>query len=402
MTDIEKYILTRWLYSIGEETLISDSEYSNLHLYLKDKGLVPEYTNRAWSSDPCPIELLRQNNLSEFIYDIKLLDKTESIESITSELDATRFYRERIGLYTVSFKIDGWNLQLTYYNGELIKVTTRGRESDALVVEVLKKYLPRKIPKMGEVRIVGELGLSHASFAELKRMFPNKQMKSQRASVRTALANEEAAHLLTFLAFDIISNEGEELGSVFTYYQLNKWGFKTPDYLVARSGAEVMNCIKVLSDREQTYGFISDGTVVRSDKGRELRAVRIYSWEESVYYSYVVGVEEEHSSSSFGCKLLVYPIRTIHGTQERVNITNLKRIQENRLYPGSPIAFVLRSDAIADPDLSTTRYLQEMWNGRYEDFKERIIIQEAVKTEKMLQKPEEKYESLRNSTEEIE
>lgn len=398
MTDSEKYIITRWLYSIGEEPLMSDTEYGNLHRYLVSKGDIPEYTERAWSSDPCPFDLLSKFGLSEYAYEVKLLDKTESMPSITSEREAKNIFLKRTGLNVVSFKLDGWNLQLTYFNGVLVQVNTRGRSSDALVVEYLKKYLPTTITRMGEVKVVGELCLSHDNFARLSKMFPNKEMKSQRSSVRTALANEQANGLLTFLAFDIILPSGQkEISAVYTYYLLKQWGFTTPQYMVARNGEEILAHIRTLSEMKSQYEYISDATVVRSDYGRDVRAARIYGWEEDIYYSYVTGIEEEHSSVSFGCKLLIYSIRTQHSTQQKVNITNIARIQEYDLYVGSPIAFGIRSDAIADPDISSTRYLQEMWKGNYEGYRNWVIINEAAKLEKATAERNKSYDNLREA-----
>lgn len=382
MTDLEKYILTRWLYSIGEKPLMEDPEYARLHSYITEKNLLPEYSSRSWSDDPCPIDLLNRYNMSQFIYKISLTDKTESIPSITSIHEARKYYERLLLKFVVSFKMDGWNLQLTYFNGELVKVQTRGRSSDALEVTFLKKYLPSKIGIGGEVRVTGELCLSHDSFAKLKRMYPDKGAVSQRSSVRTALANERAASLLTFLAFDIVAPE-VELSATQIFSTLNQWGFDTPEWRVATNGMEVLKAIKELSDMYENYSFIADGAVVRAEVGRDIKAVRVFSWEENIYHSFITGIEEEPSSSAFGCKLLIYPIRTIHSNQVKVNITNIARIIEYGLYPGTPLAFGLRSDANADPNLDVTRYLQEIWRDRYGVFKDRVIVEEAMKQEKL-------------------
>lgn len=81
MSDLEKFIVSRWMYSIGEP-IISDSEYTLLLAAIRSKYPDNEYVHRSWSSDPCPVDLLKKYGYDWAVKDIILSDKTESIPSI--------------------------------------------------------------------------------------------------------------------------------------------------------------------------------------------------------------------------------------------------------------------------------------------------------------------------------
>ena len=86
MSDLDKYILARWCYSIGKP-IISDAEYNQLHRTISTLYPDNPYVNRSWSSDPCPKDLLIANGMSQYIFDVVLTDKTVSIPSLNSYLE---------------------------------------------------------------------------------------------------------------------------------------------------------------------------------------------------------------------------------------------------------------------------------------------------------------------------
>ena len=90
MTLLEKYIIARWCYAIGED-FISDMEYRGIEDILKKEEPENEYINRSWSDDPCPVELLRKYNMLHLIRNVEFIHKSESIPSINSE----EKYKER-------------------------------------------------------------------------------------------------------------------------------------------------------------------------------------------------------------------------------------------------------------------------------------------------------------------
>lgn len=380
MNDNEKYIIARWCYSIGKP-IISDAEYTLLHNSMKK--LYPEdgYVNRSWSSDPCPKELLLKHNMGEYIYDVILTDKTESIPSLNSFYEVEHALGQ-ITFGTLSYKHDGWNYQASYYDGRLILFQSRGRSHDAVTAEHIMYLLPQTVPMKGKVTVVMELTVSNEVFEFCKRIFKNT---SQRGAVSTLLAHTEYSHLLSFHAFNIISEE--KIDNIFG--TLESWGYPTPRWFQVTSYNDFMEKVKLFSDYKSHYEFPTDGLVYRGDL---TRAIRILQWEEPIYKSYVLTEEECKSrglttmyKESFGAHRIsvgvqIYPIQLQNSVQSVIPLNNLQRIIDYNLQPGAPIAFRFASSAIADLDESATRYLQTEWEGSWEEYRNSIKQNEYLKS----------------------
>jgi len=236
-----------------------------------------------------------------------------------------------------------------------------------------------EIPEQGEVRIIGEGQLSHSNFELLKSLNRDKNLISQRASVRTALSDPETAKLVDFVAFNI-QIPGKTLSATMIYYLLEKWGFKTPKYLVVKTGDEVLEAVKKLATIYESYEYKADGVVVRADTGGDLKAVRIYNWEEPILHSYVTGLEEPFNSMYLGCVLQIFPVFTGNSYQRQITITNVGRMEDYELYTGAPIAFTIVSGAIADVDLGITMELHKVWEGKFDAYREMVEFEEEKKS----------------------
>lgn len=380
MNDYEKYIIARWCYSIGRP-IITDAEYTTLHNYISKLYPEDDYVNRSWSSDPCPKELLLKYNMGEYVYDVVLTDKTESIPSLNSFYEVEQTL-EGITFGTLSYKHDGWNYQASYYNGRLILFQSRGRSNDAISAEHLMPMLPQTIPMQGKVTVVMELTVSNEAFEFCKKTFNNV---SQRGAVSTLIANTEYSHLLSFHAFDILSEE--QIDNIFG--TLESWGYPTPRWFQVTSYNDLMEKVKLFSDYCPHYEYPTDGLVY---KGDFTRAIRIMRWEEPIYKSYVLTDEECKSrgletmyKESFGAHRIsvgvqIYPIQLQNSTQSIIPMNNLQRIIDYNLQPGAPIAFRFASSAIADLDEDATRYLQREWEGSWEEYRKSIQQNEYLKS----------------------
>ena len=74
--------------------------------------------------------------------------------------------------FTAEPKIDGLSLSLRYEDGKLVTAATRGDGSEGEDVTANARTvqdIPREIPQKGIVEIRGEIYLSHADFAAIKR-----------------------------------------------------------------------------------------------------------------------------------------------------------------------------------------------------------------------------------------
>lgn len=366
--ELDRFIIARWMYSIGEP-IMEDAEYTMLLRSIEARFPDYEYVHRSWSSDPCPIELLKQYGMSQYIYNIVLTDKTESIPSLNSWSEIQHEYETMNSKHTLSFKHDGWNLQASYYNGVLVQFQTRGRHTDAMSVEYLENRIPHTIPEMGKVTVCMEGTISFSNFNKLK---VELNLKSQRGAVSSCLARLEYVNYIDLHAFSIIG-ETQELDP---FPKLKDWGFNVPEYRYVSTYQELMKCIEELSYIAGAYDSPTDGLVLRGEK---TRALRVAYWEEPIYKSYVTGYEESYGAHRIGVKCAIRPIKLANSTQRLVSCTNYQRIIDNNLRIGFPVVFRLTSMAIADLDEESTRLLQEEWQGREEVYRAEIDANEAIK-----------------------
>lgn len=368
LSDLDKFILARWCYSVGEP-IISDAEYTVLLNYINSAYPDNEYVQRSWSSDPCPTELLYKINRPDLIAKIILSDKTESIPSLNTNLELQEELQSFIGHGTMSMKHDGWNIQSNYYNGKLVSIKTRGRASDAIDVDPIRKLVPETIPAMGSIKIVQEATVSKTNFPFCASTFGNV---SERAAVSSILARPEYTHLLSVHAFDIHGY----LDNRCKFEVLKEWGFDIPNYYEVHNYDDILNALRLLSEEQPSYLWPTDGAVF---DGNKRRAIRLLAWEEPIYYSYVTDYLEQYNMYRISPSVLIYPVLRGGTTQRRINITNWQRILDYNLAVNSPIAFRIASSAVADFDEETTRLLQKQWEGKYEEFCERVRVDEEVK-----------------------
>lgn len=106
MTDIVKYIIARWAYSVGQP-IMSDAEYTVLDRAMKAKYPKNPYCLRSWSSDPCPVAMLREYGYPQLIRAVVLSDKTESIPSLNSLIEVRTMYESMHAPHSVSLRSMG-------------------------------------------------------------------------------------------------------------------------------------------------------------------------------------------------------------------------------------------------------------------------------------------------------
>lgn len=376
LSSIDQFIISRWAYSIGEP-IISDAEYTILLNTIRSEYPTSVYLTHSWSSDPCPVELLKRNGFTDLIQKVTLMDKTESIPSLGSFLEI-KDELMNAGKGTVSMKHDGWNIQANYYNGSLIDVHTRGRSSDSMDVSRIATFLPNTIPATGTVKVVMELTVSKVNFVQCKRLY---NCASPRSAVHTVIAHPESYDLLSMNAFDI---HGFDLEGQCKFKVLQDWGFSVPDYIEVNNYTEILGALQVLSDKNAMYAEPTDGAVY---DGTCRRAMRVLAWEEPIYLTYVTGYLEQYGPYRISPSIKVYPILRKGTTQRQISMTNWQRIIDYNLAPGAPVAFRVASSATADFDENMTKLLHEQWKGRWDEYRkyvEEVEEENRIKWESFL------------------
>lgn len=374
LLDRDKFILARWTYSLGEP-IYSDAEYTRMLQAMLVSNPDDEYVKRSWSSDPCPVELLKRIGREDLIAQVVLGDRTESIPSLNTAIDVQRKLQFFNGVGTLSMKHDGWHMQANYFNGSLVSVQTRGRYKDAINADVLRNMIPDKIPALGTIRVSMEATVGRTNYLFCASHF---QSKSPRSAVSTLLANPEYIHLLSVHAFDIF---GYDLKERCKFEVLQEWGFPVPKYFKVYNYSDILSCLNELSTFNTSYEYPTDGAVFDGDKRR---AIRLLAWEEPIYYSFVTGYLEQYSMYRLNPSVLIYPVMRGGSTQRRVNITNWQRILDKDLCPDSPIAFRIASSSIADYDDEATRLLRIEYKGKWDEYKNKIKTDEEVKRHQWL------------------
>lgn len=356
----DAYIISRWMYSVGEP-ILEDATYATLHEAIKATGALKEYTDRAWSSDPCPSELLSKYSMHEFIYEVTLTDKTESMPTVNDYRELEAKFGNAKFPKILTRKVDGFNVNTNAYNGVPYRMSTRGRRNDAIDITKMTSHIPNMSKHLkGEARIIGEAVLSFTAFEKLKQKFPERKLKSIRSSVRSALAEDGALDLITYIPFKILEKDKPTRPLLDTYLILKDLGFVIPDPVIATSYQDLLEKIKFMQDTMDDFNYPTDGLVISDMDGENHTALRVGAWQDPVYYSYVDGYIESQGPARNGLKLKIKPVDLGGSTQRQVNITNYRRVVALSLFVKTPVAFKLTSKAIADIDVVATLALQKM------------------------------------------
>lgn len=366
---LDRYILARWCYGIGED-FISDIEYDHLHNRLKEAMPDNEYVRRSWSDDPCPMELLEKYGLQHLYRDIKFEHKSESIRSINTNAEFREIFSRLDEPSRLSYKLDGFNIQVNYYNGKPISAETRGRRGNSLNANAVLDIVPQSIPKLGRVKVTGELVVCNSEWERFKLETGNV---SQRNSVATALANGMMEYT-EFVAFNIqYDNETVEED---IYSLLRKFGFIVPYNMKVSDFSQLQNAMAELAELRESYNYPNDGLVIENTKYQ--LALRVGAWQEEEMQSYVTGYDENVGLHGNAMVVNVAPVVQDDRTIRQVSVTNLSYIIGCELQIGSPIAFDNRSMATAVLNVERTKDLHEKYAGRYDVYRRKIDNSEKV------------------------
>lgn len=356
----DRYIIARWAYAIGVDYM-SDMEYRNVDDMMKTQYPDDEYVNRSWSDDPCPIDLLKKYDMMDLYRDIKFDYKSESIDSINNEDDFKVQYRNLNARTRVSYKLDGFNIQVNYYNGEVISAETRGRTGNSMNANIVTQIVPKKIPILGKVKVTGELVIPNSKWQVYKIQTGNS---SQRSSVSTALANGDT-DVLQFVAFNLQIEGGLVEGN--PYERLTELGFKHPRCTYVESFAALDNAVTAMGVKSKLYDYPTDGLVVETPTSQ--LAVRIREWKEDMLCSYVTGFSENIGIYGNAIVADIRPIVVDGAERRKVSVTNLQYVKDTNLRIGYPIAFNIRSAVNCVLNVTKTLELQRDWNGKYDEFR---------------------------------
>lgn len=335
MSDLEKYIIARWAYAIGEE-FINDQEYRVLEDKLRAEG--EPLVHKSWSSDECPTELLKKYHLENFIrQDFVVRGVAESIPNCAT-YDVLKQYLDsypNTKHNRLSFKLDGWNIQSHFMNGKFVNAHTRGRGARVTDVDLMK-HLVHDIDIMGKITITGELVIPNDKWPEYKDITGNV---SQRASVSTAIANGS----YTYVKWVCYNIEGDNISDEEDKYDiLQRLNYETPTYTKLPDNITVDTIKEIIPKFESiAYEYPTDGLVLENDCFQI--ALRLNSYSEDVYIGTIIAFEERFTAYGTSFVALIEPLEIGGITRTQIPVQNLGNIIEYELYIGGPICFNIRS-----------------------------------------------------------
>jgi DNA ligase (NAD+) len=162
--------------------------------------------------------------------------------------------------FVVSHKMDGFSLQLTFKNGELVLAATRGsgKIGENITANArLFKGIPTKSNFSGYVRGEGVLNID-----DWETLDPNKTTNPRNAASLARRKSGLDSDYLTFYAFKIYDTNGNQIGNTEEdgLKKLKELGFSTVGYFVGNAD-EVWNWYKEVGVDRPKLPFWIDGVV---------------------------------------------------------------------------------------------------------------------------------------------
>lgn len=366
----------------GEE-LVEDSIYDTCIEILRDINPNSKLLTRTWSDTSDTVEV--NDDVDKYLNQQPMY----SIQTIKHIDDVyVEKFKENLRLNTpegkaechVSLKENGHGIRIVYKDGELIRATSRGRSTSERkdLTEVLKAILGeenKELKTFGDIEIRGELLLSFKNFSIAKEKY-NPNIKSPFTGVSSmcrASASVEEWKLLTFVAYQVITDNYTFKSREEQYQLLEKCGFTVPAYFITEVSADTLeeDIKRVLDTMEQkieAYAFYTDGVVLEiNDKklfdkfGVESRiclgnlALKMQYWEQNMYQGVVEKIEWRAGKSKLTPVAILANGGTLTGTGSTVKNVPLYApcyVLMTKAYPGNTIYFRYGGEAGVVPCLS--------------------------------------------------
>lgn len=229
IANLEEFIIKCNTAEVDGEPLVEDSIYDRAVEILRTAKPDSDVLSELWDKS------LETGILDEDL-DIHLRDHPMlSIQTIKSWDDTKDFFdsiESNVTLF-MSYKINGHGIRIVYQDGELVRATSRARNSGGRdLTKQCKSFCPTHIEAWegcGVIEVRGEACLQVDKLDEV-RTLTGKTLVSPfsavSALIRPYATQEESSHL-TFLAYRLF--DGAQRDRSDEYVELEEVGFLTPD-----------------------------------------------------------------------------------------------------------------------------------------------------------------------------
>ncbi|MDD2487757.1 MAG: NAD-dependent DNA ligase LigA [Candidatus Gracilibacteria bacterium] len=267
------------LYYNEESPVITDKEYDDLFKTLKE--LEERYNVFDPESPTKRIDVLASQQFSKGLHKSPMI----SLDNTYDESDLRDFEKRIFNIlkndsdleYLIELKFDGLGISITYKDGKLVKVLTRGNgiEGEDVTVNALQiGNIPKEIDMKEEVEIRGEVVMPVSEFIALNRrrldkgekLFANPRNAAS-GSLRQIDFNITKERNLKFFAysFPLLEQENRYAKTYIEYTKfLSDLGFSiSPYFFFASNINEVISEIGKQSKNKPTFDFEIDGLVIK-------------------------------------------------------------------------------------------------------------------------------------------
>jgi DNA ligase (NAD+) len=273
ITALENLILTANVdYYIKDEPKVPDSTYDNWIIELR--GLYGKYNIN---------KVVKQN---WFIQETFVKGKHHTpMLSLRTETDVTinpiSAWFIRTGLINqaeeviIENKYDGLGLSLTYTDGVLVRVLTRGDGEcgeDVTTNAQILCNLPTEIEFKGELEIRGETVMTLEEFKRVNKQLEENNKKplvnprnAAAGTIRQLDLREIRERKLLFLAYSLnsIDNTLKLTTQSEALEVLKSWGFNVGDYFITRDIDEIKRIHSLIMSRRDNFRYEIDGVVYK-------------------------------------------------------------------------------------------------------------------------------------------
>ena len=322
-------------YDKGAPT-ISDKEWDDAYFELKHLEGIAGVSLPGSPTQKIRYEVVSELKKVKHEYQPMLsLDKTKDIEEINSFV----YDKEWIAM----LKLDGLTCRLTYEEGKLVRAETRGdgiEGEDIIHNARVIPSIPQRINYYDTLIVDGEVICDLDTFEQFKDEYANCRNFAA-GSIRLLDSNECAKRGLTFVAWDIITEDGDdEWGKLSTKLMyLTTYGFLVVDF-DSRGVGTPEKVTEWLQNHNNKYThYPIDGFVFKWDNCKEYEAAgrtehhfrggMAYKFYDEEYETELLDIEWSMGRTGVLTPVAVYKDVEIDGAIcNRANLHNLNIITD--------------------------------------------------------------------------
>lgn len=278
------------------------------------------------------------------------LDKTKDVQALKSWLGNNRA--------SLSWKLDGLTIVLTYENGQLAKAVTRGNGEIGEVITNnarVFKNLPHKISYEGQLILRGEAVIKYSDFKRMNEEIEDvdARYKNPRnlcsGSVRQLNNEVTARRNVYFFAFTLVRADGVDFHNsrVRQMEWLKSMGFDIVEYQVV-TGDNLETAVEDFASRIENNDVPSDGLVLTYDDIEYSRSLgttakfprdsMAFKWADETAKTRLLEIQWSASRTGLINPIAVFePVELEGTTVSRASVHNISIIESLRLGIGDTI-----------------------------------------------------------------